>query len=492
MKRELYIATTIITILIGIGLALMPAFSDDILFSFPYRDYLLHGKPFEWRSIWDGWCFIYLHNVTRLSNMVAGVLLAMPRWVAAIFSSLALFYVYIKGLQFAKADTSRYKIAIWLAYIVFCLPWVDQLYLIDFQTNYIWSAALSLYITLAFYHRHDSHPALLFIIAIILGGWHEGFSAPIFASIIAVAWIYKEYRTRSTAIILIGLAIGMVFLATAPSFTLIPSPYFGKRPWMIYPYLFPMLIAGSYAIYAHYRHRLSRQLLIKVLVLMIPSVLSAFLMLYSMQGSRVGTLSIVFSGITLLLLTPQYGKHTITSLLIYALMVAHLLAVDYQAYKAHIGTEKVLADHLAHLGETTYSDMVLREDAPWYCLQKPYYGWFNHSSTMTLFDYFYNPRGYAFDVVPSALKEFSTKKATKIPGDVGAYLFHGLTVVDIDVECHEKRYFVSDYGHGKMLREYTIWPFVCRQDGKRYAWAYPESTWIDHTLSPIPKSFNNP
>lgn len=423
--------------------------------------------------------------------MAAVVMLAMPRWIAAIVSSLVLFYVYLKGAQFSGIDTSRCKIAIWLAYIVLCFPWIDQLYLIDFQTNYIWSLALSLYIAMSFYHRQDSKPGLLFITSILLGGWHEGFSVPIFISIIAVAWLYKEYRTRGTVIILIGMAIGMAFLATAPSFSLTPSPYFGRRPWMIYPYLLPALLAISYVIYANYKHRLSRPLLIKVLVLMIPSVCSAFLMLYSMQGSRVGTLSILFSGMTLLLLTPRWRKHNIATLTIYILMVAHLIAVDYQAYKAHIDTDKVLTELMAHPGETIYSDMVLRENAPWYCLQKPYYGWFSHSSTMILFEAFYNT-SYPFNVVPSALKDFSVDKATKIPGNAGAYLYQGLVVVDIDVNCYVTRNFVSDYGHGEMLREYTIWPFVCRQNGKRYVWAYPEHAWIDQTISPIPKSFSNP
>lgn len=490
MKREIYIAISIIVVLIGVGLALMPAISDDLLFGFACRDYLVDGLPLSLKSIFNGFSYAYFNNNARLSNMVLVLMLLLPRIVAAIGSSLCLAYILIKGARLAGIEKSGYLCMAWTAYIVICLPWADQLYLIAFQLNYIWSAAMALYIIAAFMQR-DRHRILWPCIAsVILGAWHEGFAVPTLLSMLTIAAFFKEYRTRQTATLLIALSLGMIYLFTSPTFRTSPTEYFQHRMAIVYPYLLPFVIALVISVYMLIRKQLSRQVMIKALSLMIPAFISAALMIYSQQGARVGTLSIIYSGLTILMFVPKSNKYKTFAAVIFLLTAAHLIAVDLQAYKSYADTKRVLSIYAKSPDEIIYSDMTLRENAPWYCLQKPYYGWFAHNSTLYFIEGFYSHFQHELLVLPSELKHFSTDKAEKIDGNASAYYYRGLTVLPIDIRHRTVRDFSADYGMGARNRQFMLMPFVCGADSCHYVWAYPENTWLDHSLSPRPLSFS--
>jgi hypothetical protein len=482
LMRFTNIGLIIICILLGLGIYLFPNISDDLNYALSYKDYLIGGKPFDIQMIVSNIKSHYLYDNARLCNVIAILLAPLPRLIGAIISTLSIAYLFFIGAKYAKIQHQPLPLSFWAAFITFCFPWIDQMYILDFQINYLWSSALALFTTIAFIKQRNHSTATLAVLSLITGLWHEAFSFPLLIAIIAVSTLNKRLRTTKTYTMALSLSIGFAYLTTAPCFQFTPIPQYGSRMIMVYPYAVPFIAAAICAL------RRRKKLSTRALMLLLPALTATALMIYGEKGSRVGSLGIVYSGLYLASIMPSTKRNHLIASTIFALTALHLIAVDMQAYKANKSTAYVLKQYATHPNSTIYSDMVLRENAPWFCLQKPYYGWFAHNSTLTVFENFYGDGSHQMLVVPQKLEHFTPSNATKISGDTNAYFFDGLIVLQQHSDKRLAMQYNVNHGRGTRYCHFMAVPFKSLKDGKTYCWLYPENTFLDQVLHPQPIS----
>jgi hypothetical protein len=283
-----------------------------------------------------------------------------------------------------------------------------------------------------------------------------------------------------------SLAIGLAYLISAISFNAANvSPNLFERFFMMSPYLLPMLATLIVFLFK------SRKITPRIIILMVPSFISAAMMIYFGRGPRIGALSIVFSGICFLLLFHKCNSNKILSGVIFSLTMLHLVAVDVQAYKAHVDYKYVLSEYAKNPNKTIYSNMVLRGNVPWYCLQKPYYDFFAHSSSLYVISNYYGDSKHQLCVVPAALKYFSIEDAKKIDGNVDIYYYNNLMVMNDVVDFIGVGTFFVDYGYGEKKSDFTVIPFVSARDNKKYLWVYANHSNVLQLLNKKPLSFND-
>jgi hypothetical protein len=126
-------------------------------------------------------------------------------------------------------------------------------------------------------------------------------------------------------------------------------------------------------------------------------------------------------------------------------------------------------------------------------MQKPYYGWLSHNCNISVFENFYGDGVHPILVVPKRLSDFDICKAQLIKGNAHAYIYNGLIVLHADTVSAGRclSLFNADYGHGAKDLWYMLVPFTSDKDNRIYYWAYPEQTWIDCIISPLPVKFDN-
>lgn len=157
----------------------------------------------------------------RLANMVTAPFLALlPRWVFAAVSACAVFAVFVLGLRLLRCRFDSARGAVWVLTVTFVLPWFEFLFTVVYAVNYVWGAAIGLYVTAVFagvLHRR-AHLWLALPAAFVCGWWHEGLSVPLFAAL--VAWITVRGRSAvgpGRLLMLLALAAGIAVLACMPA-----------------------------------------------------------------------------------------------------------------------------------------------------------------------------------------------------------------------------------------------------------------------------------
>jgi hypothetical protein len=480
------LSIVVVTILLAFGIEFCPPINDDLGYAMPFKDYLVGGKPFQFKMITDSIVYRFLYDNARLCNVINILLTPLPRLIGTVGSALAFMYVCFAGAKFSKIRRNSTLVTLWVAYMVIFFPWIDQMYLIDFQINYLWSSAFAIFLASAFLRQSKYKTSMLAVSSLLFGAWHEGFSLPMLFVFVLLAFRYKHLRTKKTYVMITSLSIGLAYLISAISFNeenVFPNLI--ERFVMMSPYLLPLLATLIIVLFKR------RKITARIIVLMVPSVISAAMMIYFGRGPRIGALSIVFSGICLLLLLRKLKSNKILAGVIFSLTVLHLVAVDVQAYKAHVDYKYVLGEYAKNPDKTIYSNMVLRGNAPWYCLQKPYYDFFAHASSLYVISSFYGDSNHQLSVVPSALKNFSIEDAKKIDGNVDIYYYNDLMVMNDVVEFPGVGTFFVDYGYGEKKSDFTVIPFVSTRDNKKYLWVYPNHSNVLQLINPKPIAFND-
>ena len=179
----------------------------------------------------------------RLSNELYILLLPLPRIVSTLLSALCFLLMMLLAVRLGGFGRRPLAVAAFTAAAVFLLPWIDQLYLVTFQFNYILPMALTLAIfCLAI--QPDSKPArhrstLLFILGLLTGLCHEEYASCAIASLAAIPLIFLRYRNRRLLAALLCLSLGFALLLSTPPFHRGSklSQYFSTRMVMVYPFL---------------------------------------------------------------------------------------------------------------------------------------------------------------------------------------------------------------------------------------------------------------
>lgn len=164
----------------------------------------------------------------RIANFLSPFSTLFSPWREAF----PLFTGLMVGLMLASGErmSRRYGTAagrlpalalLWLLLLV-SLPWKDNIFVADYALNYIWGAGITL-LTLYLLIRTESAGwslpslCLLTLLAVVAGGWHEGFAIPSVAGLLLLA------LTRRLRMTWQFYAVTAIYLLSALFFFITPG-----------------------------------------------------------------------------------------------------------------------------------------------------------------------------------------------------------------------------------------------------------------------------
>lgn len=476
----------IIAIATGIGFYLFPSISDDLGYIIHLDDWV-KGKSDWWRCVYDSAVWRYWNNNGRIANVVMIILAKAPKIIPILVSTLSVWAILWYGCKIGRFANRTMLTALWITGFTCLYPWIDQMYLIDFQINYLWTTALSLFI-LKRWLTDAGNSTVTIICCFIIGFWHEAFAGGLLFTIICLMILYPSFRSKRNLLCVISFLPGIAYLYY-PRIGETPMAFFSTRSIMVYAFMLPLIIMAILWLITLSKERI-RKICFRpdIVALSLLAVSGCMLMAIIKVGPRAGSLGIVASLIgscALLSHMPLTKRHRIAgiilSVLLYVFTSIHLLAVDIQCYKAGQYTDYVLNEYSAAPDKTIFTDMTLREQAPLICLQKPYYGWFSHFSTTSVFRGFYGIDHKPLRVVPKALETYSSDKSRKIEGSADLEDFGGWLLGPAPDTDGNPCIMVLDIATSAGLRtarEYYVLPMSESGELKGKAWYYPEHTLI--------------
>jgi len=411
--KSAVVAAFVISVLFSVGFYLFPLISDDLNYRLPFKETL----PAGYLNIHDVFVFLnrlYHYDNIRLANIVMVMLLPLPKWIGIAGSGCALFYVMTEGLRLSGVMDKPLLWSAWLFFVVFALPWGDQLYVFDFQLNYVWAASISL-LSLRLFLNNGLRAWKGLLIGLVAGLWHEGFSIPLVCALVVLMSVDMRYRSRSNKFMIAGVAIGLMVLLTAPAIfhRLKWTPWFDTRSNIVYLYAVPSLLYLSLSTAMAFTRLRVRVLSPVNLALIIITVVAMAIMIVTLHGPRVGWLGIVASGIGMAYILSGvdfFSKSTtvrnIIAVSFVSLCALHLTAVDLMCRRLDKEMDEVLTAWNLSPESTLFHDLILRDRVPLICLQRPYYDWFAHQSPIQLFGKMYGVGDGGPKVVPSVLKSY--------------------------------------------------------------------------------------
>ena len=225
IPRYISIAAISTTIAVfGAMYLLMPYFSDDFWYMEPLRPFIegTADTP-DFGAVFDSIAYHYRTDNARLSNAFFTILICLPRPVLAILSTLLTGASLVALMRLARVELHQWQAVVWMCLLFAAtLPWYDGMFALCFQFNYVWGMAgllgvLALFLSGRLDRRRAMVPA--FLLGLLVGGWHEGFSVPAFCACAALTALWpRRYINEPRLALLAGLAAGILWLVTAPSF----------------------------------------------------------------------------------------------------------------------------------------------------------------------------------------------------------------------------------------------------------------------------------
>lgn len=485
-KRLISIFTAFIAIGIGIGMIYFPHISDDLKFLYPFADYL-KGTASYLDSFQKGLNFWLNNDNVRISNLLAINLLWLPQIFSGAISTFAIWYILRESIKISGISENSFLVLFFITLFLIFYPWVDQLYLVDFQINYIWSTAISIYILKALISKPTDHYFFLVFWCFILGWMHEGFAMPIASLIIVLIVLYPHYRNAKYYVSLIALLPGLLTIGIS-QLCHFRAYYFITRQNILFLFSIPTFIFLFLTVlYLYKQHNnpnsISLQKNVNLITLLFLSITGTILMLVIPTGPRTGALGIITAIMGICYILNKYTFNSkgyirtikkVISLILLTFIVSHIILVDYECIKAEKTTNYIISEYQQNPDKTIFADFTLRSTSNPLCLQKPYYDWFAHSKNVKIFVNFYgNKNKRALRAIPAELQNIDFTEATKIKGDLGIYMFKKLLIGPAFLpDPYVSSLEIIYDGDSKRV------PFYVVPLGKnsKWAWYYPNQT----------------
>lgn len=467
------------------GFYWFPHIADDLRSSWPLLDTYLHGAPVDWHAYVRDLVSIFRGNHFRLPNLLMPLVILLPKWLPALLSGAALCAILQLGAALGGFSRRPLPAVLFIAAMTLFFPWVDQMYLTSFQLPYLWGSAMSLWLMWLILRRRGRCAGVA-ALALATGLWHEALAGPLLAGIGALWVVSPRHRDRRAIYAAICLALGIGVIALPLFWRSFPTAhaFFESRQALVYPILLP---TAAYAVACCAAAARPRQRMQEHVFMLTVALTAAAVTIYFNAGPRTDALGSVCALAGLCGFIPASRRpRWILSAIIFSAVLAHTAAVDNMCLRLRDETRRALAAARDNGTATVFARMTLREDAPWYLFQKPYYDWFAHRRPIEVLNATYFPGGTPIKVVPAVLRDFSPESATAVPGNAGVLLYRGYTVGPGDTPCS----LDADFGRGSRRRDFHTVPFRARGDTTTYMWLHPDNAWPDFLLHPSPTNIN--
>lgn len=514
-----YNSLWLLLFVIGMGFFLigMPKYGDDYWYLAGLSRWLAaHGVTlidqgvslkdilldFPMAEIEDTMSYHFYYDNSRIANMAGLAALFFPKWVGSGITLIAWIAAIWGSFRLANINWRRsalvpVAIFIWL----FMLGWGDQMGSIIFQYNYIVGAGIGiLFSCMVFFSRRGNlQLLLLFLLAILTGGWHEGFSLPIFCGLLAILIIKRGWRERKPVVGITGLAIGACVLLICTKYQLIITGNFQvENPhslhnlvtvFSLHPALWLMLcVWGACSLREHRIVIPTGDLEIFMLVSLIVSILISFI---TTLEQRVGWWADMMS-VTLILSMLQryfpsifshYNKRSIAiSAVLLPLSFWRLGMADITAVQYRRELHRIVREMDTSPKENVYIDYIDITDKPFIrgelpdkqMMQAPIAHWTN--------TYFIEQRSdttFLKRIIPQQFRNLKRGMGTPLPSNKDVRIIGGAMYVPYDstLEARIDSYSTSSYNviyeYAGGIRQSGIIQghlFRSEGDGEEYLW----------------------
>lgn len=482
---QVYIVLAIVTILVGVGFWYFPWLSDDIGYRLPFKDYFVYGQPVELSRLWDHFIDRCTWDNGRLATLAMIFIEFTPHFMQVLCSSAAMWIILWYGLKLIGKRDSVVSACVWSFLLIVFLPWVDQMYVFDFQVAYLWGAAFAVVLSYILLYQKGSMTGVV-LMSLLVGLWQEAFGFPLFIGLVAM-WLIK--RDKRIAIACLCLLVGLTWLYFAPG----GQAYRGTdwRPFsfrsnIINIFALPTIILIITAGIDYVRNRRIGHLLLFVVI---NAVISSSVMVYAEYGPRVGFWGVYMSlaGFMYIALRFHVGNYVkrIIAICLLIFTSVHLVVVDAECIRLRRDYDNIIAQSRIKPDETIFVPMVMRENAPLICMQKPYFGAFSHYNTMKILSLFYLPDGKFIRAVPKELQEYREGCGKKVPGNMNIIEYKGYLVGECLDEKPAEGWLYIDYGKGRVYMPIFICPFT-DADGIKRSWYSVNTSTIQALFTPVP------
>lgn len=472
----------------------MPYMLDDFWYMEGVRDFKYGNTAvFPFREIWETVRFHYQTDNARLSNAVFAAILWLPRWIPALVTSLLNACVLLLLAKLAGIAPRRSPMAVvWLCLLYsVTLPWSDGIFILCFQFNYVWSTALSMLCLVLFLREKPAAWWLSALLGLLIGAWHEGFSAPLLCALALVSVLWPRRFLRPWRIAMMaGLAVSLLWLMSAPPFFRYagdgvscfsePERWFRcMRLNMVYVFQLAMMVVALL-------RRSTRKAAWAPLPVAcaVAGAVSCLIFIYVPTFPRVGFMAGVVAVPGILYLFPvlfssvgdgglRFRLLAVFTAFAGLFLAVHMLAADVAAlqFRNDIERSRRLADESPD--GSLFMDFSRSEDAPFITLGKPMSP--RLEDFMSLDVYFRNLTGYrGIYPVPSELEYVTACSGMAVEGHhglrkLGRRFFIAAEDAGFPADGKPMVRVMVRFGDRKWKpRSIMTFGFVSRADGRKY------------------------
>lgn len=440
---------------------LHPKLMDDWWFIQHNRHYL---RDPSWKSflqsVTENLSYRFFNDNGRIPNLFGAPIMLLPDWVRAVGLGLCVgLMIYLGALITGVWRRSIFGFSVLVASFVFLIPWFDSMFINMFPLNYLVASVLMLWVGyLALYHP-DMKWGYAAAGGLVLGMWHEAFTAAAIGGILGLLIAFPSYRKASVWAWCAGMIMAMVYFINVPATGNKMDSYLwisldlsqGKLLGLPF-YLYVTIVCLGLAI-----PRWRPRFFTPVMGLVFGSALGGFLLWRCFMGAyRSSWPMLMYSGLGLALVVSLFrsGKSVtgrIMAAILLLISVAQPLATVPWFVKIRHDDQAINDVMWSNLGvdSTFFVEMTTEETVPVYTLNRPNF------ALLLL-----QPSVYR-RVVPAFLKDFAPERATPIGRGCEAYLYKNHIVLKDPEPGHRILHSLIGFADGKVLNiECSYTPFV--------------------------------
>ena len=497
--------------------AVLPALSDDLWYSSCIGEYLSgHSQVPDFEKWWGSICFHATCDNVRLGNLVFHVLIFFPRWLYGLI--LGAGFPLLLSLLCRVAGTPRpgfYQGVTLSMLFMFGIVWVDDIWQLNYVINYVWSAVLGMYFLIKWQANRLGY-VWAFVVGLLTGWWHEGFSAPLLAAALLSLAIYSRYRTRPNMVMLAGLLCGLFVLYLSPGALVRMSDFdlvmYLRALLTVVKYnyitaVFVVVAAVSLSA-GNIRRRLSVNM---VLMLVACSLVSMCIHARVLVGPRAGWfgqltsvtgLYYCLTAVAPVLYRKRFVKVACRVVLsaAFLFMTAHLAAIAVSAYQTRDEFDRAYRLYKSDPYKTHFMDIKTEKDAPFITLLRPRYDvftwlWTTEFVGQNTFLFYDDPwilrrHPGIMRIVPEQMRRVTAGSGTSVQGTPGlrnfsGYYFVSTDSVKLDTGDSESRCQVVFGDNPPISRSFIYLKFRSEADGKDYYWIYLNDTYLRSLINPV-------
>ena len=499
----------------GIFLIVTPKYIDDFWYAYDMRNWFQDqgvwnitegGNIFKYGIPWEEMRHtISVHmdyDTRRLCNAVGTFMLIFPKWVGSSISLAALLFsiwgcLKIAGIQIGKSWLVAVCIGLW----TLTMFWYEPMGSIIYQYNYILATAFCILLIFMLLRGPDNVLGLigLGLVSLICGLWHEGFAAPMLASLLVCIICFKDFRNRKaiTAALIIILCLIWHFW-TGGTHDRMRIGWLGISPRRVMRQIYyhrAIWVALAISIFYIVKHGFRKYFTDRLIVFLLAGLVMAYGQTYYTDIIRASwwadVASVILSLYMLRKLDIGFESYKSwrkwLSVIILVISFAELVALDsYTILLAREFPEKIRT-YMTNSNKSQFSRLI---DSPWTSF------WFMQMKHQQIYSYsiyvkdFYHTRESEVSpmmVVPESLRFVTEEKCEPLGGELNIMKYGNYLVVRTDsILPYSKDNVWIDYGWFKSYeRILEFQPFVSDGDGKRYAYVFPQTCLTEYAIGDI-------